>query len=89
MIIITANVIFQQLHYRASFIAINSFQLHDKVNRNIKFLSSRIKTQFPVFVYYLIALNNLSNNNNNLCNITLIYFIIESNPIESCCTIRN
>lgn len=57
---------FQQLHYRAFFIPINSFQLTIKlieIRDNIFVIS--IPNQNSISRVYSIVLNNLSNNNNN------------------------
>lgn len=72
---------FQQLHYRAFFIPINSFQLTIKLieTRDNIFVIS-IPNQNSISRVYSIVLNNLSNNNNRT-----IYYIntFSSNQISS------
>lgn len=71
---------FQQLHYRAFFIPINSFQLTIKlieIRDNIFVIS--IPNQNSISRVYSIVLNNLSNNNNR----TIYYInIFSSNQIS-------
>lgn len=72
---------FQQLHYRAFFIPINSFQLTIKLieTRDNIFVIS-IPNQNSISRVYSIVLNNLSNNNNR----TIYYInIFSSNQISS------